>query len=85
MFFLNKLKEAQYKSKTNCRGLTYQQAENVLIEKYIKENKAVKKRVEEQSVAGNIKEYNQCIQITNRGISFLNFSSLIKKIYNISK
>jgi len=75
MFFLNSLNEVP--------SLTHQQAENLLIKKYIKGKDAVKKRVKEQAVTGFISEKNGQIEITNKGKGFLRFSQIIDWLYGV--
>jgi len=85
VYFLNQLEKAKIKNidyPTCSGGLTYKQAEQSLIEGYIK-GKAVKKRVEEQKVAKTLDFKNDCIFITSRGKRFLKFSEFVKTIYNI--
>jgi len=85
MYFLNQLEKVKKENKsysTCTNGLSFKQAEQSLIEGYIK-GKAVKKRVEEQKAAKTLDFKNDCIFITSRGERFLKFSEFIKTIYNI--
>lgn len=54
-----------------------------LINEYIIEQKAVSRRINEQSIIDFINIDNDCIQLTAKSKKFLNFSSIIKKLYQI--
>ena len=73
--------EKKANSKT-CGGLSRNKLESELIRNYISKNKAVDKRLEEQKIINFIDGNNECIKITDKGINFLQFSNIIKYLYN---
>lgn len=77
MFLFNTLKNG---SDNNCKGLTKSQLEEKLINEYII-NKAIDKRVYEQSIIGLISKNNQCYQLTPRALDFLKITEIIGKLY----
>ena len=74
---------AKNKKNYSCQGLTENQLQNKLIQEYVIKNKAIDKRINEQKIIHNIEKNNQCIKLTNQGISFLNFPYLINRVYNL--
>ena len=70
-------------SGTTCAELSKKDIENYLYEIYLKKNKAVEKRVNEQSIIGTVNKHNEKISLTKKGENLLEISTLIKKIYNI--
>lgn len=81
MYILNTLKNNQ---KNICGGLTKSQLEEKLINEYILKNDAVGKRINEQKIINFLNNDNKCLKITSKSENFLNFSEIIKKIYNIN-
>lgn len=81
MFFLNSLQKSQ--PTQSCAGLTNEQAQQLLISDYIVKNKALDKRTHEQVLAGMIEKNGVCLQLTARGHDFIDFSNVVKNLYNI--
>ncbi|MBM3205838.1 hypothetical protein FJZ41_03270 [Candidatus Shapirobacteria bacterium] len=84
MFFLRQLLSPTATS-DSCPGLTPYQAEEALIEVYIRGKSAVAKRVEEQKIIGLVDDHDQCLQITDRGRTFLDFAKIVNKIYGLTE
>lgn len=82
MYILNDLNK-NYKNYT-CNGLTKQKLASDLINDYTIEKDAIGKRLKEQSIINFINTNKQCIQITQRGIAFIDFSQVIKKLYDLN-
>lgn len=80
MYLLSALKEKP--SSHLCQGLSEKDLENYLINEYIVKKKAVERRLTEQAIINNVKEENNCVELTPRGVSFLKLSKLIMKIYS---
>lgn len=80
MYILNKLNVS--KQTQNCQGLSNSELEKDFIENYVVKNQAMQKRITEQKIINMISEENNCISISSRGRSFLNFSRVIEKIYS---
>ena len=74
MYLLNTLAQNQ---------MTKSQLENKLIKEYIIKNKAIDKRITEQKIIYMIEDNQKRFQLTKRGLNFLNFSEVIRKIYGI--
>lgn len=81
MYFLSALEQS--KNATTCGGLTKEEAQKKLINEYIVKNGAVNKRVHEQTVINFMTDNGKCLQLTDRGSNFLDFSEVVKKLYNI--
>lgn len=81
IFLLSQLKQSD--KVTSCKGLTEKQMQSALINTYILKNNAVSKRINEQNVIQTIEKKDQCIQLTRKGVEFLNFSTMVSKLYNI--
>lgn len=84
MFFLKEL-SSQTTYSGLCGGLTSKQAEESLIKDYIIGKGAVARRVEEQRIIGFVDNGNECIQITGKGRSFLEFAKMVNRIYGIEE
>jgi len=67
-----------------CKGYTEPELEQRLLTEYIQQKQALKKRLHEQSVTNFIQTDKQCITITNKAKQFLQFSEILKKIYNVT-
>jgi len=80
MFLLTTLESNRTNS---CQGLTKKELEDRLINDYIIENKAIDKRINEQSIIDFVEEKKQCIDLTSKGLNFLRLSKLIEKLYNL--
>lgn len=83
MYMLNDLNK-NLKNHSVCNGLTKQKLTFDLINDYTIEKDAVGKRINEQGIINFIHTNKQCIQLTQKGIDFIGFSELIKKIYGLN-
>lgn len=81
MYLLSTLKEKS----TNqiCSGLSERDLEQYFIDEYVKDKRAIRRRINEQSIIHILKEEDNCVQLTQKGQTFLNLSGVIKKIYAI--
>lgn len=80
MFTLESLQSA----KTNvCGGLSKKSMEEKLIQDYVIGRDAMAKRIEEQSIIHMIEKNNDCYTVTDQATRFLQFSHIVKSIYNI--
>lgn len=68
----------------NCRGLPEKELEKLFIDEYVLSQKAVNRRIKEQSIIKTIEKDKDCIKLTSRGYNLLNFSKLIRKLYSLS-
>ncbi len=66
-----------------CSGLPEEKLEQYFIDEYVKDNHAVRRRISEQSAIGFLVESDSCVQLTQKGQSFLRMSEVIKKVYLI--
>lgn len=64
-------------------GISNHDLEYKLINDYIINNKALNKRIEEQSIIGFIEENDGKITLSNKAIKFIYFSKTIKKVYSL--
>jgi NADH:ubiquinone oxidoreductase subunit 6 (subunit J) len=80
MYLLNRLNTSESAS---CQGLSPQQMQNLFIKEYVKRDKAIARRIYEQSVIDMLKEKNECVSLTKRGQNFLKLSEFIKSVYAI--
>lgn len=80
MFILSSIDKGNMNN--SCRGLTKGQIETELINKYILENRAVDKRINEQEIIKTLESKSQCVQLTKEGSNFLKFSAFISKTYH---
>lgn len=80
MYVLNKLNTS--KQTQNCQGLNKSDLEKDFIENYVIKNHAMQKRITEQKIINMINEENNCISISPRGRSFIDFSRIVEKIYS---
>ncbi|NCO88290.1 hypothetical protein AUK04_05015 [Candidatus Roizmanbacteria bacterium CG2_30_33_16] len=80
MYVLNKLNTS--KQTQNCQGLSKSDLEKDFIENYVIKNQAMQKRINEQKIINMINEENNCISISSRGRSFLDFSRIVERIYS---
>lgn len=80
-FLLNTLKER--KISNTCNGLTENNLESFLVDEYVKKEKAVHRRINEQSIIKFIQDNNGCFSLTNKGKDFLKFSNVIKGLYGL--
>lgn len=79
MFVLNTLSKA----KNECQGYSSKDLEQKLIRVYIRQNKALDKRIREQENLDFIQKNDQCIQLTDTGKTFVNASIWLKRLYGI--
>ena len=79
MYLLNRLNLT--KQSQNCQGLSKNDLEKDFIKNYLIKNQAMEKRIIEQKIINMINEKDNCISISPRGRSFLDFSRIIEKIY----
>lgn len=80
VFLLNALSQGKQES---CGGLSKEDMQNQLINKYVIKNDGIGKRIEEQSEIAMIQQQAGCYQLTKRGDQFIFFSHIIKILYNI--
>lgn len=78
------LQTLENKNVQSCQGLSKEDLQSNLINEYVIKNGAVQRRIMEQSVIGTLKNNDVCIQLTERGKDFLNFSKTVKQIYGIN-
>jgi len=81
MYILNKLNSS--KQTQNCQGLSKNNLEKDFIENYVIKNQAMQKRIIEQKIINTINEEDDCISISSRGRSFIDFSRVIEKVYKL--
>ncbi|MBU1200006.1 hypothetical protein KJ953_00550 [Patescibacteria group bacterium] len=67
----------------NHNGIKTIELENYLIKEYIQEKGAVERRITEQSVTNFIRKEDDCVSLTTKGKKFLNFMTIIKKLFAI--
>ncbi|MFH1827614.1 MAG: glycosyltransferase family 2 protein [bacterium] len=79
MYLLSTLNEKSINQ--TCDGLSEKALEQYFITEYVKDNFAIKRRIYEQSIINMLKERNSCVQLTQRGRKFIEFSELVKRIY----
>lgn len=79
MYVLNKLNTS--KQTQNCQGLNKNDLEKDFIKNYVIKNQAMQKRIIEQKIINMINEEDNCISISSRGRSFVDFSRVIERIY----
>jgi len=81
-YLLSAIKE---KSGTQtCGGLPEKQLEQLFIDEYVLDQKAVSRRIKEQSIIKTVEKDRDCVKLTQRGDNLLNFLNLIKKLYSFS-
>lgn len=73
MYLLNNL--------NSCR--TEAEMEKDLVDVYVQQNRAVRRRIEEQKATGTVTENNSCVSLTTGGKNFLKLSEIIKKVYGV--
>lgn len=77
MYLLNTL-ENQDEMSLSEKGL-----EQLFIDEYVVSQKAISRRIQEQSIIHFLKKESDQIHLTSKSIGFLNFSEKIKKLYNL--
>lgn len=83
MYLLNTLGSAP--QTTSCTGYSKDALETNFVEGYVDAQDAVGRRIKEQSIIGLVTPNEQCVELTARGHSFLNFASVVGKIYNLKQ
>jgi hypothetical protein len=83
MYLLSELKTNP--KAENCNGLIEKEFEQNLVSEYVYKQKAVSRRIFEQSEIGTIQTLGDCVQLSTKGEAFLEFSNLIKKAYAIDR
>ena len=78
MYLLNRLNTSQSPA---CQGLSPQNMEKLFIKEYVKRDKAMSRRIKEQSIIDMLEKKDNCVSLTSRGQNFLNFSQIIKSLY----
>ena len=73
MYLLNTLMSCQ----------TEAELEQKLVDEYVQQNRAVRRRIEEQKATGTVEESGGCVRLTAGGKSFLGVSEIIKKVYAV--
>ena len=81
MYLLNRL---QVSNSPTCSGLSPQAMENLFIKEYVKRDQAMARRIYEQSQINILQQNQNCVKLTKRGQDFLQFSKIIKKIYDLN-
>ena len=66
-----------------CSGLKNTELEDYFINEYVQEEKAIERRIIEQSVTDFVREKDDCVWLTFKGKNFLNFMAIIKKMFAI--
>lgn len=82
MYILNSINNNNKKN-YSCHGLTKKELQDKLINDYIIKKDAINKRLVEQTIINNIFLKDECIDLTNSGIGFLNLSKLIMYLYGL--
>lgn len=81
MYLLNTL-ENQTANKTQ-KYLSENDLETLFINEYVKSQKAIGRRIQEQSMIDFLEKKSDQIYLTPKSLKFLNLSKTIKKIYNL--
>lgn len=81
MYLLSSLENRR--NDLSCSGKFEDSLEKNLIEEYIVSRRAVRRRLNEQSIIGMIEERNNCAQLSSTGTLFLKFAGLVKKLYGV--
>lgn len=82
MHLLHTLRNAP--TTVTCHGLSPTELEKLFIESYIRTEGAIPRRIHEQSVINMIAAENSCVSLSERGSRFLNFSTIVSRLYNLS-
>lgn len=81
MYLLNTLDNVPIAE--SCSGLSKLELRQQLINEYVINRDAVGKRLYEQRVINTLGNDDQCVMLTERGSSFLEFSRVVSKIYGV--
>ena len=81
MYLLNTLKKQT--TEKSQPYLSEKELETLFIDEYVVSQKAINRRVQEQSVINFLENKSDQIYLTPKSIKFLNLSEKIKKIYNL--
>ena len=57
--------------------------QETFIKEYVKEQKAMSRRINEQSIINMMKVDRECVSLTPRAKNFLKFSKIVKQLYGI--
>lgn len=80
MFLLNTIENEQEHNKAQ---MSRSDLEEKFISDYVLKNKAIERRIKEQSIIDIIEYKNNSINLTNKGFVFLKFSRIVGKLYNL--
>jgi hypothetical protein len=69
----------------SSKPMTEDEIRQTLINKYIDENNAVTKRLDEQIVSQNIMQTNEGYQITNQGKLLIRMYKVVSDLFGINK
>jgi len=64
-------------------GMTAEELEKIMIDDYIVRRKAIKRRIEEQLVTGNITYENGQVTLNKQGKGFLNLCKMIRTVFKL--
>lgn len=81
MYLLNTLKNQT--TEESQPYLSEKELETLFIDEYVISQKAISRRIQEQSVIDFLENKSDQIYLTPKSIKFLNLSEKIKKIYNL--
>lgn len=74
-----------YMNKNSERFITEDEITNVFIQKYLIENKNIKKRFNEQVVTGNVEEVRGDFRITKRGMGIIKIYKFLGNLLSLDK
>jgi len=74
-----------YFNKNSDRYLTKEEVTKIFIDKYLYEDNAMEKRLNEQIFSGNIEKKGENYKISEQGRSLMKFYRLIRAVFNIRK
>jgi len=69
----------------SCTGYSKTALEQNFIDGYVNAEDAVGRRINEQSIIGLVTPQSECIELTARGRSFLQFANVVSTIYNLKR
>lgn len=72
-----------YEIEQHPEAVTGEELESKLISEYVQKNGAVKRRIEEQVVSGNLEADSRGFKLTKQGSSFLKFSRFVAWLFNL--
>ncbi len=71
------------KSDERCDGIYRKNLEKAFISEYVQKQKALDRRIYEQSVINSITEKDGCLSLTTKGKLVIKMADFVKWIYNI--